>query len=87
MLAAAQVYFGFKRPMGNPTNFPFDGNMYTMGTASWPAGMAPNSQTILLHINDQAICTRLYGTGSSQVSTCFVFPGQGHGGGEGEGGF
>jgi hypothetical protein len=81
VFATNQGYFGFKRPMGDPTNIPFDGKTYTIGTASWPTGTAPTSQTILLHINDPAICSRLYGSGGT---TCFVFPGHSHGGG-GEG--
>src|SRR5262249_26474533 len=64
-------YFDFGRPNGNPTNLPFDGTTQTVGTASW-SGAVPTSQRIVLHINDQGACSRLYGQG---VSTCFVLPG------------
>lgn len=57
-----------------------------MGTATWsgkcttdPVTLAvaceptaADKQTILLHINDTAECTRLYGTGGD---TCWVYPG------------
>jgi hypothetical protein len=62
--------FSFQRPDGNPSNIGFDGTSIEMGTATWTAG-APTDQTILLHINDTAECTSLYGSGS----TCFVLPG------------
>ncbi len=63
--------FAFARPRGNPTNIPLDGTQgVAMGTATWST--VPASQTILLHINDPAVCTSLYGSGSS--ATCFVKP-------------
>jgi hypothetical protein len=70
-----QGYFAFERPDGNPSNVPFDGSTVPIGTATWPANMAPDSdhQVILLHINDADACLALYGEGSSD--TCFVYPG------------
>jgi hypothetical protein len=65
--------FAFGRNDGNPSNIPFDGNTYTVGTATWSGG-APDAsnQTILLHINDPAECQALYGDGN--LSTCWVLP-------------
>ncbi|MET7377702.1 hypothetical protein ABZT08_02555 [Streptomyces sp. NPDC005526] len=54
--------FAFSRPDGNPSNIPLDGTSTTMGTAVFP-GTAPTNQTILLHINDAAVCEALYGHG------------------------
>jgi hypothetical protein len=62
--------FAFLRPGGNKTNIPLDGNTTTMGTATW--GTLPDSQIIILHINDSTECTRLYGSGTP--ATCFVKP-------------
>lgn len=84
---AAKGSFSFTRDDGNPSNIAFDGLLYTMGTATWNGTACftdpitfvttcstthPASQTILLHINDQAECDKLYGAGGS--STCWVFP-------------
>ncbi len=65
--------FSFGRPNGDPSNIAFDGagTPITIGTATWTA--IPNDQSILLHINDAAVCSSLYGAGSS---SCFVTPGQ-----------
>ncbi|UXY28755.1 hypothetical protein [Streptomyces sp. HUAS TT20] len=57
--------FAFSRPDGNPSNIPLDGTATTVGTATFP-GAAPTSQTILLHINDPAVCEALYGGGSNK---------------------
>jgi hypothetical protein len=65
-------HFDFTRGNGNPTNIPLDGTSgITMGNATWPSGLAPGTQTILLHINDADECDRLYG---GNPGTCFVFP-------------
>lgn len=61
--------FGFSRPNGDPTNVPFDGKTYTIGSATWSGG-APTSQTIFLHVNDPGYCGQFGG-----AQTCFVFPG------------
>jgi hypothetical protein len=88
---AAEGSFSFTRGGGNPTNVPMDGATDTMGTATWfPTGcttdpislittctpVSPANQTILLHINDPAECTALYGNDSTgnPTQTCFVFP-------------
>lgn len=65
--------FSFGRPQGDPSNVPLDGlgSPITIGTATWSA--VPNDQSILLHINDPAVCSGLYGDGSQ---SCFVTPGQ-----------
>jgi hypothetical protein len=63
--------FAFVRPGGDKTNIPLDGKTITMGTATW--GTVPTSQTIILHINDPAVCQRLFP--SSTTGTCFVKPG------------
>jgi len=63
--------FSFIRPNGDPTNIPFDSSTQTVGKATWSAGV-PTSQTILLHINDPAVCNKLYG---GNPGTCFVLPG------------
>ena len=42
-----------------------------MGTATWSSSL-PTSQTIVLHVNDPAECSALYGSGTL---TCFVLPG------------
>jgi len=69
-----QGYFSFARPNGNPTNVPFDGATYSMGSADWATSPgAPAVQTILLHINDPDQCASLYGGEVSE--TCFVLPG------------
>src|SRR5207245_2336670 len=75
----APPQFAFVRPDGNPSNIGLDGRAdYVMGTASWTAG-APANQIVLLHINDPAECTKLYGSGgdpdAGTVGTCWVFPG------------
>lgn len=68
-----QGYFAFVRADGNPSNIPLDGTTgIVMGTATWTSATPPVSQTILLHINDQEECQRLYG---GNEDTCFVFPG------------
>lgn len=73
---AIQGFFGFVRSGGDPTNIPLDGtNPITMGTATWPLGTAPVTQTIVLHINDEAECSALYGAGTS---SCFVLPTREH---------
>lgn len=67
--------FSFRRPDGNPSNVPLNGQTTPMGTATWSTS-APQSQTILLHINDPAACARIYGGsfyGDSRNS-CFVKP-------------
>jgi hypothetical protein len=79
--------FSWSRADGNPSNISFDGNTYTMGTATWNAvacivggvpttcPVSPASQTIVLHINDPVECSSLYGGGvAGSVSTCWVFP-------------
>jgi hypothetical protein len=67
-----QGFFSFGRGGGNPTNLPFDGAQnVVMGNASWTAGV-PTGQTIVLHINNQGVCSGLYG---GSVTTCFVKPG------------
>jgi hypothetical protein len=72
---AAWVYsagsnnFAFTRPNGDPTNVPLDGKTTTMGTATW--GTVPASQAFVLHINDPAMCAKVYGAGTL---TCFVTP-------------
>ena len=88
VFASIQGYFAFKRYDGDPSNIPLDGNLYNVGSATWPlpsscspvgyAGCpgAPTTQTILLHVNDPAECSALYGAGSQ---TCFVFPSLEHG--------
>ncbi len=57
--------FRFSRPDGNASNIPLDGTSTTMGTATFP-GAAPTSQTILLRIQDPAVCEALYGDGSNK---------------------
>ena len=62
-----QGYFSFKRPNGNPTNVPLAGQVsYPIGQASWLG-----SAGLLLHINDAAECTLLYG---GNPGTCWVKP-------------
>jgi hypothetical protein len=65
--------FAFVRPGGNKTNIPLDGNTTTMGDATW--SKLPDSQKIILHINDPTVCTSLYGSGTP--GTCFVKPSTG----------
>jgi hypothetical protein len=65
--------FAFARPGGDKTNIPLNGTTTTMGTATW--NTAPTNQTIVLHINDPAVCTNLYGAGTPL--TCFVKPSTG----------
>jgi hypothetical protein len=62
--------FAFVRPGGNKTNIPLDGNTTTMGDATW--SKLPDSQKIILHINDPTTCASLYGAGTP--GTCFVKP-------------
>ncbi|MFJ3335559.1 hypothetical protein [Streptomyces sp. NPDC086766] len=62
--------FAFQRPDGNPSNIPLNGQVTQMGTATW-RNSAPRAQTILLHINDPAVCARIYG---DDPGTCFVKP-------------
>jgi hypothetical protein len=62
--------FAFLRPGGAKSDIPLEGQTITMGTATW-AGNAPATQTILLHIDDPAVCSALYGTA---LTTCFVKP-------------
>jgi hypothetical protein len=69
-------YFAYGRNNGNPTNIPFDGiNSLDVGTATWNAnivpGNFPDTQLILLHINDPVECNTLYG---GNPGTCFVYP-------------
>jgi hypothetical protein len=66
-------FFAFARSDGNPDNVPFDGNTQAIGNATWTGGI-PTEQTIVLHINDTAECSALYG---GTVETCFVTPGPG----------
>lgn len=61
--------FSFSRPGGDPTNVPFDGNTYTIGTATW-SGSVPASQSFVFHVNDPVFCQAYNGS-----STCFVLPG------------
>ena len=71
--------FGWQRPNGNPSNIPFNGTVFTMGTATW-SGSISTPQTIVLHINDTAECHSLYGTAiptDGTTLTCFVYPGTG----------
>jgi hypothetical protein len=94
---AVEGSFSFTRGGGNPTNLPMDGATDTVGTATWfPTGcttdpitlittctpVSPANQTILLHINDPAECTALYGNDSTgnPTQSCFVFPNGGGGG-------
>jgi hypothetical protein len=65
------VFSGFERPNGDPSNLPFDGTTQTVGTATWNSGV-PSNQLILLHINDPTECGKLYSAGTL---TCFVTPG------------
>jgi hypothetical protein len=60
-------YFGWQRPNGDPTNIPFDGNTYTMGTATWSG--PPPTQTIVLHVYDPSVCA------VNSSNTCYVYPG------------
>ena len=71
-----QGYFAFVRPQGDPTNAPFDGFNYLMGTATWTDGAPDDGTRILLHINDPVECASLYG---GNPGTCFVFPSLGGG--------
>jgi hypothetical protein len=64
-------FFAFGRSDGNPNNVPFDGSTQAIGNATW-SGSVPAEQTIVLHINDTAECSALYG---GKVETCFVTPG------------
>jgi hypothetical protein len=65
--------FSFARPNGGGTadNIPLNGATVTMGTGTW-SGNVPTSQVILLHVDDPAECSALYGSGTL---TCFVLPG------------
>jgi hypothetical protein len=69
-IATGSRNFAFARPAGNPSNIPLDGKITVMGTATWTT--VPIDQTILLHINDAAVCASIYGSDSS--GTCFVKP-------------
>jgi Prealbumin-like fold domain len=73
---ASKGEFAFERKGGDPSNVPLDGTTRTMGTATFNAGV-PTTQTITLHINDPAECSRIYGAGSTEVlvGTCHVLPG------------
>jgi hypothetical protein len=64
--------FSFSRPLGDPTNIPYDGISHEMGTATYNAGIPNGYDTIVLHINDPAECGRLY---SDNPLTCYVLPG------------
>jgi hypothetical protein len=68
--------FGFQRGGGNESNIPLDGTTRVMGWATWSGG-APTGQVIVLHINDEEECTRLYGNSETgkPTETCFVQPG------------
>jgi hypothetical protein len=68
-------FFDFERSDGDPNNVPFDGTTQTIGTATWNSGTVPSAgeQTIVLHINDPAECSALYG---GSPLTCFVLPGK-----------
>jgi hypothetical protein len=81
--------FGFRRSRGNRDNLPFDGTTQVLGSATWSEAV-PTTQLILLHINDEALCTALEG---KKTETCFVRPrlchmlkGVGHFGPRGPGG-
>lgn len=65
--------FAFRRPDGDPSNIPLNGQATTMGTATWSTS-APQAQTILLHINDPAACARIYGGDGGRRTTCYVKP-------------
>jgi hypothetical protein len=69
-VATGSRNFAFARPAGEPSNIPLDGQITVMGTATWAT--VPTDQTILLHINDAAVCASIYGSDSS--GTCFVKP-------------
>jgi hypothetical protein len=83
---AAKGSFSFTRADGDKSNIPFDGALYTMGTATWKGACTTDlissvttcvdtsaaTQTILLHINDPQECSRLYNT--EGATTCWVFP-------------
>jgi hypothetical protein len=84
---AAKGSFSYTRGDGDPSNVPFDGNTYTMGTATWNGNCitdntqvppvtvctppATDNPTIVLHINDAGECQNLYGGTSS---TCWAYP-------------
>lgn len=59
----------FKRPYGDPSDVPMDGNQHALGDATYAT--LPSVTGYLLHINDQALCDQLYGGTSN---TCFVDP-------------
>ena len=63
-------FFDFKRSHGNRDNLPFDGTTQVLGSATW-SDTVPTTQVILLHINDEAVCTALEG---KKTETCFVRP-------------
>ncbi|MGW7328201.1 hypothetical protein ACWGIU_06200 [Streptomyces sp. NPDC054840] len=81
--AQGKEAFSFRRPQGNPSNIPLDGNSTQVGTATWGGG-APTVQAILLRINDQDQCKALYGDKkgardghySDKGANCFVKPAQ-----------
>ena len=70
LISGKSKSFGFVRPKGAKSDIPLDGSTLTMGTATW-ASAAPETQTILLHIDDPSACSTLYGTA---LTTCFVKP-------------
>src|SRR5436190_2315562 len=63
-------FFDFRRSHGNRDNLPFDGTTQVLGSATW-SDTVPTTQVILLHINDEAVCTALEG---KKTETCFVRP-------------
>jgi hypothetical protein len=63
-------FFEFDRSGGNPNNLPFDGTTQVLGSATW-SDTVPTTQVILLHINDEAVCTALEG---KKTETCWVRP-------------
>lgn len=76
--SAGPSAFSFGRPNGDPGNIPLDGTNFNgtsrlIGTATWSdVASVPGEQTILLHINDPAVCANLYG---DDPGSCFVLPG------------
>jgi hypothetical protein len=66
--------FAFVRPGGDKSDIPLDGTTnIPMGTATWSA--VPQTQTIILHINDPTVCQQLFP--GSTTGTCFVKPSAG----------
>ena len=60
---------GAVRPNGNPTNIPMDGS--TQDVLQVTYSTLPTTSLVVLHINDQAECTALFGVNEN---TCFVLP-------------